>query len=261
MEQTGKNRLDWALVVLLTVAGLALRLAYSLRVPPFLDEYSSILTGLSILRTGGIPELPSGVLYPNGSLFSYLEAAFIGLFGLSDTVARLPSLLVSVATLPVLYLTARYFFNRRVALLSVALLAMHPEAVVWGGRARMYALLQLLVLLSLYFFYRNCRRTSRLVLKNRHLTKYVSRLKNIEGFFHIRHDLCYFDPAFLEQIKLITRFIFTKNDLTGFISRPELLDHTRVHLHISAPLHYSYVSCVFKTVQYQKPRNILCSTF
>jgi 4-amino-4-deoxy-L-arabinose transferase-like glycosyltransferase len=155
MEQTGKNRLDWALVVLLTVAGLALRLAYSLRVPPFLDEYSSILTGLSILRTGGIPELPSGVLYPNGSLFSYLEAAFIGLFGLSDTVARLPSLLVSVATLPVLYLTARYFFNRRVALLSVALLAMHPEAVVWGGRARMYALLQLLVLLSLYFFYRS----------------------------------------------------------------------------------------------------------
>jgi 4-amino-4-deoxy-L-arabinose transferase-like glycosyltransferase len=160
MERTGKNRLDWALVILLTVAGLALRLAYSLRVPPFLDEYSSILTGLSILRTGGIPELPSGVLYPNGSLFSYLEAAFIGSFGLSDAVARLPSLLVSVITLPVLYVTARHMLNRRVALLSVALLAMHPEAVVWGGRARMYALLQLLVLLTLYFFYRSVLETA-----------------------------------------------------------------------------------------------------
>ncbi len=160
MERTDKSRLDWALVVLLTVAGLGLRLAYALQVPPFLDEYSSILTGLSILRTGGIPELPSGVLYPNGSLFSYLEAAFIGLFGLSDAVARLPSLLVSVVTLPVLYVIARYMLNRRVALLSVALLAMHPEAVVWGGRARMYALLQLLVLLSLYFFYRSVLETS-----------------------------------------------------------------------------------------------------
>jgi hypothetical protein len=147
------NKLDWVLVVLLTLVGFGLRLAYALRVPPFLDEYSSILTGMSILRTG-IPRLPSGVLYPSGSVFSYLEAAFIGLLGLSDMVARLPSLLISGVTLPILYVVARNLLNRRVALLSVALLALAPEAVVWGGRARMYALLQLLVLLVVYYFYR-----------------------------------------------------------------------------------------------------------
>ncbi len=155
MAQTGENRRDWVLVVLLTIAGSLLRIAYALQVPPFLDEYSSILAGMSILRTGGIPELPSGVLYPSGSLFSYLEAAVIGVFGFSDIVARLPSLLVSAITLPLLYVLARRMLNRRVALLSVALLAMHPEAVVWGGRARMYALLQLLVLLTLYSIYRS----------------------------------------------------------------------------------------------------------
>jgi len=145
---------DWVLVALLTAVGVGLRLAYLLRVPPFLDEYSSMLTGLSILRTRGIPELPSGVLYPSGSLFSYLEALFFELFGFSDLTARLPSLLISGLTLPLLYLVARYLLNRRVALVSVALLALMPEAVVWGGRARMYALLQLLVLLVIYFFYR-----------------------------------------------------------------------------------------------------------
>jgi 4-amino-4-deoxy-L-arabinose transferase-like glycosyltransferase len=155
MERTWSERFSWLLVAVLTLAGLGLRLAYALRVPPFLDEYSSILTGMSILRTGGIPRLPSGVLYPSGSLFSYLEAAFLGLFGPSDTVARLPSLLVSAITLPVLYVVARNLLNRRVALLSVALLALAPEAVVWGGRARMYSLLQLLVLLAIYFFYRS----------------------------------------------------------------------------------------------------------
>ncbi len=144
---------SWIVVALLTALGVGLRLAYLRQVPPFLDEYSSMLTGMSILRTGGIPRLPSGVLYPSGSLFSYLEAAFIGLFGFSDTVARLPSLLVSGLTLPVLYLVARRMLNRRVALLSVALLALSPEAVVWGGRARMYSLLQFLVLLTVYFFY------------------------------------------------------------------------------------------------------------
>ncbi|MGD8821309.1 MAG: glycosyltransferase family 39 protein, partial [Anaerolineae bacterium] len=146
---------DWLLVGLLTALGVGLRLAYLVRVPPFLDEYSSMLAGLSILRTGGIPELPSRVLYPSGSLFSYLEALFFQLFGFSDTVARLPSLLLAALTLPLLYLLARKLLNRRVALWSVALLALLPEAVVWGARARMYALLQLLVLLVSYFFYRS----------------------------------------------------------------------------------------------------------
>ena len=152
--RTGTARSDWLLVAVLTLIGLALRLAYLLRVPPFLDEYSSMLTGLSILHTGGLPRLPSGVLYPSGSLFSYLEALFFTAFGFSDFTARLPSLLLSTLTLPLLYLVARNLFGRRVALLSVALLALAPEAVVWGGRARMYALLQLLVLLTVYFFYR-----------------------------------------------------------------------------------------------------------
>jgi 4-amino-4-deoxy-L-arabinose transferase-like glycosyltransferase len=149
-----ETKVDWIVVAILTLVGLALRLAYLLRVPPFLDEYSSMLTGMGILRTGGIPELPSGVLYPSGSLFSYLEAAFIGLFGFSDLVARLPSLLLAGATLPVLYVVASKLLNRQAALLSVALLALAPEAVVWGGRARMYTLLQLLVLVAIYFFYR-----------------------------------------------------------------------------------------------------------
>jgi 4-amino-4-deoxy-L-arabinose transferase-like glycosyltransferase len=154
--ETGRGpRSDWVLLAVLTLLGLGLRLAYMLRVPPFLDEYSSILTAMSILRTGGVPRLPSGVLYPAGSLFSYLEAAFIGLFGLTDPVARLPSLLISGLTLPILYVVARNLLNRRVALLSVALLALTPEAVVWGGRARMYTLLQLLVLLLVYFFFRS----------------------------------------------------------------------------------------------------------
>jgi 4-amino-4-deoxy-L-arabinose transferase-like glycosyltransferase len=155
MERRRNERFSWVLVALLTLAGLGLRLAYALDVPPFLDEYSSILTGMSILRTGGIPRLPSGVLYPSGSLFSYLEAAFFQLFGVGDIVARLPSLLLSGIALPILYVIARNLLGRRVALVSVALLAFAPEAVVWGGRARMYVLLQLLVLLAVYFFYRS----------------------------------------------------------------------------------------------------------
>ena len=153
MNDLKEKRLYWILVGILTAMGLSLRLAYLLRVPPFLDEYSSILTGMSILSTGGIPLLPSGVLYPSGSLFSYVEAAFLGLLGFSDVVARLPSLLISGLTLIVLYFVAEKLLNRRAALLSVTFLAFMPEAIVWGGRARMYPLLQLVTLLTIYFYY------------------------------------------------------------------------------------------------------------
>jgi 4-amino-4-deoxy-L-arabinose transferase-like glycosyltransferase len=153
--ETREGRGDWALVALLTLVGMGLRLAYMLQVPPFLDEYSSMLTGISILREAGIPRLPSGVLYTAGSLFSYLEAAFIGLFGFSDAVARLPSLLVGGLTLPAVYIVARNMLNRRAALVGMALLATAPEAVVWGGRARMYSLLQLMTVLAVYYFYRS----------------------------------------------------------------------------------------------------------
>jgi len=44
----------------------------------------------------------------------------------------------------------RRWFSAEAGLVAATLMAVAPTAVLWGGRARMYALLQLLVLLTLY---------------------------------------------------------------------------------------------------------------
>ena len=155
-------------ILLLTLAGFALRLYYLTTTHPFFDEYTTGLAARQILSYGW-PILPSGLFYEHGLLATYLIVPFTALFihtpvsewqlaqwGLM--LARWPSLLVGVVTIPIIYHIGRQSFTGRtrggVALLAAGLFALSPEGMVWGGRARMYALATLLVLLAVYLGYR-----------------------------------------------------------------------------------------------------------
>ena len=146
----------------LLMAAFGLRLAYLLHGHPFFDEFSSILAAQAILRHG-VPVLPSGLFYEHGLFFSYLDAPFVALASwLSEptnaralfVLARLPSLMIGVVTVLVLYRVGRRWLAPSAGLAAAALLALSPEGMVWGGRARMYALGQLLTLLLVFFAYR-----------------------------------------------------------------------------------------------------------
>jgi len=143
--------------VLLTLGGLilvalALRLLYLGRISLYIDEFTTMWAAKRILEHG-LPWTPAGVLYLRGVLFSYLDALFIYLLGFSEGAARLPSVLVGVFSVALIYLLGRRLFSPAVGLVAATLLTFAPEAIVWSGRARMYALLQLLVLLAALFLY------------------------------------------------------------------------------------------------------------
>jgi len=159
-------------ILALALAGFALRLYYLTTTHPFFDEYTTVLASRQILRYGW-PVLPSGLFYEHGLLATYLIAPFTALF--IDTpfeawqpaqwglmLSRWPSLLVSTAIIPLVYSLGKRAFNLPVvsrlvpciALLAAGLFAFSPEGVVWGARARMYALATLLVLLTVYWVYR-----------------------------------------------------------------------------------------------------------
>jgi len=163
----------WPTIVLfsLILAGFALRLLYLTTTHPFFDEYTTVLAARQILRQGW-PVLPSGLFYEHGLLATYLMAPFTALFinaplaawqpahwGLM--LARWPSLLVSAATIPLIYRVGRRMFApagsapaAAIGLLAAGLFAFSPEGMVWGGRARMYALAVFLVLLTVYLAWR-----------------------------------------------------------------------------------------------------------
>ncbi|UCC89146.1 MAG: glycosyltransferase family 39 protein [Anaerolineales bacterium] len=146
------------LILLLTAVAFALRLAYLLHSHPFIDEFTTVLAARAILQSG-LPVLPSGLFYEHGLLFSYLDAPFLALAGERSqfAVARIPSLIIGTATVPLLYWVGQRWLSARAGLVAAALLAFSPEGVVWGGRARMYALAQLLVLLLALLVYQGSR--------------------------------------------------------------------------------------------------------
>jgi 4-amino-4-deoxy-L-arabinose transferase-like glycosyltransferase len=98
----------------------------------------------------GIPQLPSGLFYDTGLLFSYVVAAFVGLAGFGEAVARFPSIFLSLLSVAVTFRLGTRFFSPAVGLLAAALLSLAPEAVMWGARSRPYAQFQLWVIVGVW---------------------------------------------------------------------------------------------------------------
>jgi len=144
--------LSWIVLLLLMGVALILRWRYIHEISLSVDEFNTLWAAKQI-PIRGLPIFPSGNLYPHGFLFTYLAVPFV-LGQFSETVARIPGLIVGMAGLPVAYWVGRKLFSDKVGLMAAAAMAVDPDCVIWGGRARMYGLLQLLTLLAIYFYYR-----------------------------------------------------------------------------------------------------------
>jgi 4-amino-4-deoxy-L-arabinose transferase-like glycosyltransferase len=139
------------LVAMLTLLGFGLRFGHVLGRVYHVDEFISMLAAVMVAQKG-LPILPSGLFYDHGLLVSYLSGAFIGLLGFNELVARWPLCLASTLTIPACYGIGRRLFSSRLAgLVAATLVTLDSNAVLWGGRIRMYALAQLGVFLLLYW--------------------------------------------------------------------------------------------------------------
>jgi hypothetical protein len=149
------ERSSWAIAILLlviTALGFAFRLAYALDVPFFVDEYLQVRAAERIVAQG-VPLLPSGNFYSHGLFLSYLVAGLIGLGARADWLLRLPVLLLSTACIPLTYWLGRRAFSAATGLLAAGALAVAGDAILWGGRVRMYAPLQFFALALTAVFY------------------------------------------------------------------------------------------------------------
>ena len=141
------------MLLLLMAGGLYLRLSYALSTSPYIDEYTTMWVAMRTVEHG-YPVFSTGSIYAQGMLFTYIDALFIWLLGFSELAARMPSLIISVLTIPSVYVVGRKMFSAREGLLAAAILTFAPQAVLWGGRARNYALIQFIVLWAAFLFYK-----------------------------------------------------------------------------------------------------------
>jgi len=82
------------------------------------------------------------------------------LFGTSEFAVRLLSALFGVLALPMIYVLGRQLFNEEVGLVAALILALSSFNIQYSQEARMYSLMVLLALLSMYFFTRFLQRNT-----------------------------------------------------------------------------------------------------
>jgi hypothetical protein len=143
--------LIYLLIMLLLMVAFFLRLEHILARVFHIDEYISMLAA-QMTAEKGVPVLPSGLLYGQGLLVSYLAAPFLRLLAFSEEIARWPSLLIGVMTVASFYSVGlRLFKSQAVGLFALAFAVLDISMILWSARMRMYALAGLLMLLALYF--------------------------------------------------------------------------------------------------------------
>jgi len=87
----------------------------------------------------------------------FLLLKFWSVFGNSEFHLRLLSVIFGVAVIPATYLLGIQLFEKKVSLLGAFFVAVSPFHLLYDREVRMYGLLTLLSILSLYFFLRALR--------------------------------------------------------------------------------------------------------
>ncbi len=145
------KRYGWLLLILLAAASL--RLAFLSDVPPGLthDEADHGLDAWGVLN--GVRPIYFTVGYGREPLYDYATAGLMTFLGPTYLAGRLISAYISLILIAGTYAWAHRAFNRRIALLTAAGLAVSFWAVMTGRQALRSITLPALFVLSAYFFW------------------------------------------------------------------------------------------------------------
>ncbi len=152
-EQSGSAHRGWAEIAY--VAGVVL-LSLAVRLYDlggkdlWIDEANSVIIA---------QENPSGLIErlrfdSNPPAYYLLLHGWIRTFGDSAVAVRSLSVLFGACLVAGVFLFARRFFSFRVAAMASLLICLSPIQVVWSQQARMYTLLPLLGLVSMWFLWK-----------------------------------------------------------------------------------------------------------
>ncbi len=90
-------------------------------------------------------------------LYYLLLRGWINVFGDSDLIVRIPSIIFAAGAIVMMYVVGRTLFDKRVGVLSALVFAVSAFEFQLVQQARMYSLMTLLAITSMYFFIRFVR--------------------------------------------------------------------------------------------------------
>lgn len=143
-----KHAREWWPLAAIVAVGAYLRLTNLGALGFRWDEDLSGLAVRAILEKG-YPELPSGMLYLRGGLFSHLMAASASVFGFSEFALRLPAALFGIALIVAAHMFGAALFGRVVGLITAAIVAVSFWDIDLSRYARFYSAFSVFYVLTL----------------------------------------------------------------------------------------------------------------
>jgi mannosyltransferase len=153
--------IPWLLLLAIVLVGSFLRIYLLGALSIWYDEMFSIVVAKNSL-SGVVTAAATSDVHP--PLYYFLLHYWILAFGESDVVIRLLSAIFGIFAIPMVYLVGRTIFSEEIGLVAAFVTAVSPLNVYYSQEARMYSLLVLLTLLSMYFFILLMRGTYRITL-------------------------------------------------------------------------------------------------
>ncbi|MBR6163219.1 glycosyltransferase family 39 protein [bacterium] len=138
----------WIIFSLVLVVGLALRLLL-INTPLWYDEACSWLAASKSFPSG-INDFLLNHDFQHTPLYFYYLHFWMKFFGNSDISLRLSSLLPSLFILPLVYLTARQITSKFASLIVMFLVSVNVFQICYASEVRMYNLVILFALLSVF---------------------------------------------------------------------------------------------------------------
>jgi 4-amino-4-deoxy-L-arabinose transferase-like glycosyltransferase len=126
---------EWLPVGIITLLAFILRIANIGTHSFWVDEYLHVLPAWDFISGNGLNHIDGS----NGIFTTWIEVVFLFIFGKSELAARLPMVLFSTATVPILYIFTKRLFNRDIALLSILFFTLSLFSIYWGRVVRNYA--------------------------------------------------------------------------------------------------------------------------
>lgn len=137
------------MIWLISVLALALRLI-SLNQSLWLDEGINVNVARALSFKDLVTHYSLSDFHP--PLYHVILRVWILVFGSSEIAVRIPSVILGVGTVFVVYLIAKKLFEKKTALIAATLIATAPLHIYYSQEARMYMLSAFLATLSVYFF-------------------------------------------------------------------------------------------------------------
>ncbi len=201
----------WERAIVAFAACLALILGFSNLSLPSLwhDELIHVFVAKGILQNG-LPHLPSGRIFTEGTLYNYLLALQILIFGDGEFAVRAPSVVFAGANVVLTYVLLRRILGGPTAVVAACALTLSPWSVAWARQARFYSLQQTMFLVTMYALWRATEaRDGRGVLK----WGIGALLGYVAGLLTGPHSIFFLGPAgvylgirFLQSRKLKSRW-------------------------------------------------------